>query len=68
MSTETTCSRKVSITDQKYGMELQKLRERIEFVEKERKEREKSEQDAARANQNDPSNEMPGTSKKPKMQ
>ena len=49
-------------------MELQKLRERIEFVEKERTEREKSEQDAARANQNDPANEKPGTSKKPKMQ
>jgi len=62
---ETTCSRSVTITSHKYILELRKLRERFEFFEKERKEKEKLEQEAARANQDEAinlANEKPGTS------
>ena len=65
---ETTCSNYISISPQKYEMELKKLQERFEFFEKERIERERLEQEAARSNQDNLANEQPGTSKKPKLQ
>ena len=65
---ETTCSNYISITSQKYEMELKQLQKRFEFFEKERIERERLEQEAARSNQDNLANEQPGTSKKPKLQ
>lgn len=61
----TTCLRYVTITNRKYNTELQKLSEKIELFEKERKEKEKSEKAAEKANQDeaiDLANEKPGTS------
>ena len=49
-------------------MELKQLQKRFEFFEKERIERERLEQEAARSNQDNLANEQPGTSKKPKLQ
>ena len=80
---ESICSRSVTINKHKYNIELKKLCQRLEFLEKERKkeEMEKSEQEAAvnekpGTSGQKPSgekpetsdNEKPGTSKKPKMQ
>ena len=43
---ETSCMRFVKVTNHKYRIELQRLTQKLEHFEKERKEREKSEQDA----------------------
>jgi len=61
----TTCLRYVSITNRKYNTELQKLKEKLEFLRKDREEREKLQQESE-ANQKDEAiemtNEKPGSS------
>ena len=61
----TTCLRYVSITNRKYNTELQKLKEKLELLHKDREEREKLQQESE-ANQKDEAiemtNEKPGSS------
>ena len=59
----TTCLRYVSITNRKYNTELQKLREKLEILQKDREERGKLQQEETQIDEAiELTNEKPGTS------
>ena len=61
----TTCLRYVSITNRKYNTELQKLKEKLELLHKDREEREKLQQESEANQKNEAiemTNEKPGSS------
>ena len=62
----TTCLRYVSITNRKYNTELQKLREKLEILQKDREEREKFQRESQETQMDEAielTNEKPSSSK-----